>query len=249
MRCIELDPALADGHASLGLVRLNHDWDWDGAEREFLTAIELNPSYSTARQWYSNFLSSMGRFDEGIAMAQQAVAVDPFSLSAIIRVGIAYSYAGQNAQAVVHLERARAMEPSFIHAHSWLANSYREIGRHDDAIRIAEEAYALSQQEAFRGLLASVYRGAGRIEDAKAIIRDLTADTATPPFFRALLHMFVDELDETYEALNRGVEERADMMHTLRTNPFFTSAWGDPRFAGILKRMRLGEPLPPRATS
>ena len=92
-RAIELDPSLAEGHASLGLVRLNYDWDWEGAERELRTAIELNPSYSTARQWYSSYLSSMARFDEAIASAQQAAAVDPFSITATIRVGIAYTYA------------------------------------------------------------------------------------------------------------------------------------------------------------
>ncbi|MBC7896906.1 MAG: tetratricopeptide repeat protein, partial [Cytophagaceae bacterium] len=243
LRAIELDPSLADGHASLGLIRLNYDWDWQGAERELLTAIELNPSYSTARQWYSGYLSSMGRFDEAIAMAQQGAAVDPYSLPAIIRVGIAYSYAGQHEHAVAHLERARSMEPTFLHAHSWLANSYRELGRHDDAVRIAEEAYASSQHAAaFRGLLASVYRGAGRVDEARAIIHELSHGSDAHPFFMALLHLFIDELDTAYEWLDRGVQERSDMMHTLRTNPFFRPAWGDPRFGAIVRRVGLGEP-------
>ena len=90
LRAIELDPSLAEGHASLGLIRLNYDWDWERAEREFRTALELNPSYSTARQWYSSFLSSMARHDEAIASAQQAAALDLFSITATIRIGISY---------------------------------------------------------------------------------------------------------------------------------------------------------------
>lgn len=136
LKAIELDPSLAEGHASLGLVRLNYDWDWEGAERELLRAIELNPSYSTARQWYSSYLSSMARFAEAIASAQQAAAVDPFSITATVRVGIAYTFALEYEKAAAQLERAMAMEPSFLHAHSWLANSYIGLGRYDDAIRM-----------------------------------------------------------------------------------------------------------------
>ncbi len=243
LRAIELDPDLAEGHASLGLVKLNFDWDWDAAERELQRAIELNPSYSTARQWYSSYLSSMGRHEEAITCAQQAAALDPFSIVATIRVGIAYSFAQQHEQAAAQLERALAMEPGFIHVHSWLANAYQGLGRHEDAIRIAEEAHAVSKNSAaFRGLLAATYRGAGRLDEARTIITDLRSSPDTPPFFAALLHLLLDEPDQALEWLHRGVEERGDLMHTLRTNPFFMALWPDPRFAAVLQRLHLGPP-------
>src|SRR5678815_729522 len=144
MRAIELDPSLAEGHASLGLIRLNYDFDWEGAEQEFRKALELNPSYSTARQWYSSFLSSMARHDEAIASARQAAALDPFSITATIRIGIAYSQAEKHEEAAATLERAMAMDPAFLHADAWLIMTYLALGRHDDALRIAEAAYAAS---------------------------------------------------------------------------------------------------------
>ncbi|MGQ0650444.1 MAG: protein kinase domain-containing protein [Gemmatimonadaceae bacterium] len=249
IRAIELDASLAEGHASLGLVKLNYDWDWDGAERELRTAIELNPSYSTARQWYSSYLSSMGRFDEAIASAQQAAALDPMSVTATIRVGIAYTYALRYEEAAAQLERAMAMEPGFLHAHSWLANAYIGLGRHDDAVRIAEEAYALSQNSpAFRGLVASIYRSVGRIDEARTIIREMVRAPDAPPFFMALLHLIIDEHEQVYEWLDRGVRERGDLMHSLRTNPFFMTAWDDPRFATVLEQLRLGPPLKGRTS-
>ncbi len=251
LRAIELDPSLAEGHASLGLVRLNYDWDWEGAERELLAAIELNPSYSTARQWYSSYLSSMARFAESIASAQQAAAVDPFSITATVRVGIAYTFALEYEKAAAQLERAMAMEPGFLHAHSWLADAYMGLGRYDDAVRIAEEAYALSQNALpFRGLLAGVYGRVGRAAEASAIIREIVHTPDAPPFFMALLNLTIGEHDQAYAWLDRGVRERGDLMHSLRTNPFFITEWKDPRFAALLKRMRLGPPLePPDATA
>ncbi|MGQ0641258.1 MAG: tetratricopeptide repeat protein, partial [Gemmatimonadaceae bacterium] len=246
LKAIELDASLAEGHASLGLVRLNYDWDWEGAEREFRAAIELNPSYSTARQWYSSYLSSMARFAESIESAQQAAAVDPFSITATVRVGIAYTYALEYEKAAAQLERAMAMEPGFLHAHSWLANAYMGLGRYDDAVRIAEEAYELSQRALpFRGLLAGVYGQVGRKAEARDIIGDVLRQPDPPPFFMALLHLTIDEHDKVYKWLDRGVVERADLMHSLRSNPFFISEWKDPRFAALLQRMRLGSPLDP----
>lgn len=249
LKAIELDPSLAEGHASLGLVRLNYDWDWEGAERELRRAIELNPSYSTARQWYSSFLSSMARFDESIASAQQAAAVDPFSITATVRVGIAYTFAREYEKAAAQLERAMAMEPNFLHAHSWLANAYIGLGRYDDAVRIAEEAYEASQRALpFRGLLAGTYGQVGRGAEAMDIIRDVLSQPNGPPFFMALLHLTIGEHEKAYAWLDRGVQERGDLMHSLRTNPFFKSEWHDPRFAELLQRMQLGPPLEPPTT-
>ena len=221
LKSIELDPSLAEGHASLGLVRLNYDWDWEGAERELRRAIELNPSYSTARQWYSSYLSSMGRFDEAIEAAQQAAAVDPFSITATVRVGIAYTFALRYEKAAAQLERAMAMEPGFLHAHSWLANAYIGLGRTEDAVRIAEQAYATGQRALpFKGLLAGVYGQVGRTADARELIRDVVNQPDGPPFFMALLHLTIGEHEKAYEWLDRGVEVRGDLMHSLRTNPF-----------------------------
>ena len=65
----------------------------------------------------------------------------------------------------------------------------------------------------------------------------------TPPFFMALFYLMIDEHEQAYAWLDRGIRERGDLMHSLRTTPFFIAAWQDPRFATVLERMRLGSPL------
>ena len=76
-RALELDPTLAEARPALAYVAMYHDWDWAGAEREFRLAIALNPGYSTTHQWYGNFLSILGRFDESVAEFSRAIALDP----------------------------------------------------------------------------------------------------------------------------------------------------------------------------
>ena len=75
-KAIELDETLAEAHTSLGWVTFIYDWDWRAADREFRRAIELNPRYSTARQWYAWYLMAMGRFDEALAEGRVAVELD-----------------------------------------------------------------------------------------------------------------------------------------------------------------------------
>ncbi len=61
LKSIEADDSLAEAHASMGLTRFWYDWEWLEAEFEFERAIELNPAYATARQWYCWYLAAMGR--------------------------------------------------------------------------------------------------------------------------------------------------------------------------------------------
>jgi tetratricopeptide (TPR) repeat protein len=77
LRALELDDALAEAHTSLALVKLFFDWDWPGAEREILRAIDLNPSYATAHHVHAAFLAFMRRNDEAVAAARRAVEGDP----------------------------------------------------------------------------------------------------------------------------------------------------------------------------
>ena len=67
MRALELDETLAEAHTSLARVLAVYDWDWTGAEKEFKRAIELNPRYAIAHQWYGGYFEAMGRHNEAIA--------------------------------------------------------------------------------------------------------------------------------------------------------------------------------------
>src|ERR1700687_5148904 len=78
-RATELDPTLAEPHAALASVKDQADWDWAGAEAEYRKAIELNPNDATSHHWYSVFLEYLGRFKEGLAENEKALALDPAS--------------------------------------------------------------------------------------------------------------------------------------------------------------------------
>ncbi|MBA2378121.1 MAG: winged helix-turn-helix domain-containing protein, partial [Blastocatellia bacterium] len=81
-KALEIDGELAEAHTSLATVIADYYWDWAEAEKHFKQAIALNPNYPVARNWYSQHLARMGRFEEAIEEAKRAQTLDPLSPSA-----------------------------------------------------------------------------------------------------------------------------------------------------------------------
>ena len=78
IRAIELDPNLAEAHATMATYH-NESWEWAEAEREFQRALELNPDSVATCSCYSLVLAVQGRFPEAIALGERAAKVNPFS--------------------------------------------------------------------------------------------------------------------------------------------------------------------------
>src|ERR1051326_5538655 len=78
-RALELNPALAEAHTSLAFAQLFADWDWAASEAGFRRAIALDPGYATGHQWYAEYLTAMGRFDEALLEARAAEDLDALS--------------------------------------------------------------------------------------------------------------------------------------------------------------------------
>lgn len=76
-RALELDDSLAEAHTALAEYLNHYEFDRAGAEREFRRAIELNPNYATAHQWYGNLLTALKRFDEAHVELGRAEELDP----------------------------------------------------------------------------------------------------------------------------------------------------------------------------
>ena len=129
LRALELDESLAEAHASLALIKENYDYDWPGAEKEFRRAIQLDSQYATAHQWYAEFLSWQGRFEEAFAESEQARQLDPLSLiiasdhAAILYNSRQYDSALKQCRSVLELD------PDYDHAQGMMIPSYCATGQ------------------------------------------------------------------------------------------------------------------------
>ena len=113
-QALAIDSTLAEAHASLAELRTEYEWDWAGAEREFRRAIELNPGYATAHEWYAEYLSRMGRHEEALAEIRRAVELDPLSPPVNGMLGTVYFHGRQTDRAIQLYRRALAMRPDVL---------------------------------------------------------------------------------------------------------------------------------------
>jgi serine/threonine protein kinase/tetratricopeptide (TPR) repeat protein len=242
-KAIELDETLAEAHTSLGWVTFIYDWDWAGAEREFNRAIQLNPRYSTARQWHAWLLLAMGRFEEALAEGRAAIDLDPASVSIRRSLGWLLYYARRHEAALENLRRALVMDPTAEETHRLLGLVYLEQGMHDEAAASFKEAIALSPNTAlaFTGL-GQVAARRGRMDDACAIlkeIRDRARSHYVSPVALTKLHAALGDADAAFQWLDQAHRERRGWLAYLKVEPALDPLRADPRFTGLLERMRL----------
>jgi len=238
-RAIELDSASADAHASLGFVKLNWEWDWEGAAAELRRAIALNPSHETAHRWLSAFLAAIGRTDEAIPVARRAMALDPVSVLPRMNLGIIHFLSGRYDEAAAEFQRVLDQDPGFIRGYAFLAAGELHAGRGEVALAAARRAVELSNHHHMMVVvLATVLGVTGRHAEARTTMATVAADQVQP-MYAAMYYAGVGEVDAMFAELERGVAERSDWMYSVANQPWFKAWRSHPRFVALLEGMRL----------
>jgi TolB-like protein/tetratricopeptide (TPR) repeat protein len=242
LNALRLDEALAEAHISLGHASL-HEFDWPNAEREFLRGIELNPSYSTARFYYANYLVAMGRLPEAVAEAEQAKRLDPVSPAAHSNLASILWHSGQYQQSIEEAQRILEFRPNFSRAYEDLGRAYEQMGALDAAIEAFQRAVSMEEQA--HGSLASLahaYALAGKRDQAIKILEqlhDAANSTFVSAYTFALISVALGKTDEAFAWFDQAYEERSSALPFIRINPRFASLRGDPRFERLLQRVGL----------
>jgi serine/threonine-protein kinase len=246
-KAIELDDTLAEAHASLAWSSFIYDWDWDGAVKEFRRAIELDPRYAPAHQWYAFMLASQGNFDEALLEGHTAQENDPSSVSVRRSLGYAYFYARKYDQAHYHLDRAIAMNPT-------AEESFRIQGliltfqkQFPAAERVLREALALAPEcgSSTKATLAYSLATAGDPSYARQVAAELEERLKVEyvsPVEQAIVHLALGDKQKALDWTERAIDERRGWVAYLRVHPIVDSLRGEPRFDALVQRMKFGVP-------
>jgi serine/threonine protein kinase/Tfp pilus assembly protein PilF len=238
---LRLDDNLAEGHTSLAFVKMAYQWDWAAADREFRRAIELNPNYATAHQWYASFLVMMGRFDESIREIKRAQELDPLSRIINANLGLHYYYARKFDDSVEQLKKTISLEDTFFVPHQYLGRTYIQKGMYREALAELERARQLSNNAPeVVASLGHAYAVAGRTTDARKALTDLdeiARERYVLPYFRAAVYTGLGDKDEAFAWLERAFEERHPGLVLVNIDPRFDSLRSDPRFTDLIRRL------------
>jgi DNA-binding winged helix-turn-helix (wHTH) protein/tetratricopeptide (TPR) repeat protein len=237
-KALEIDDELPEAHASLGLISAWFDWNWSGAEREYQRAVELNQNYATVHHWYGNYLTLIGRQDEGVAELKRAWENDPLSLIINTDLGWALSYARRYDQAIEQLSKTLEMDPNFAHAHIMLAQTYEGNGEFKKAIAEYQKAVELSGGSGeYFGTLGYVYAVSGRRDEAQKLLDGLKKQKYVRPYRVAVIYAGLGEKEPAFEWLDKAYRARDEGVIGLKVDPKLDSLRSEPRFLDLLQRM------------
>lgn len=240
---LRLDPGLAEAHAALGLINANYAWDWPGAERDFLRALQLNPGLASAAQWYAEFLAEMGRVEEALAVIDLAARHDPLSPSIPSSRAFVLWLGRRFDDAVAEAERVLVTSPNYAMALIRLGVAHAARGAYDKAVDALEAARtATPGLIACTSLLGYACASAGRHDEAAGHLAALRREAGrryVPPFLLANVHIGLGEHEIALDLVEREYAERGWYLLLIRQSPIYDPLRGHPRFQALLRRLKL----------
>ena len=242
-KALELDETVPSAHASLAWSLFVYDWDWEGADREFRRAIELNPRYASAHQWYAFLLASRGDHDAALLEGHTAIELDPASVSARRGLGWLAFYARRFDLALDHLARAVEMNPMAVESYRILATTLGMQRQWGEAERMLRDALVLPGAGAYTtATLGWVLARSGKRSEAEQLLRELETvarESYVSPVAFAILHVGLDNVDRALDWAERAYDEKRGWLAYLSVNPMLDSLRKESRFKSLLEKMRL----------
>ncbi|HJQ69577.1 MAG TPA: winged helix-turn-helix domain-containing protein [Blastocatellia bacterium] len=240
-RALDHDPDLAEAHAALAYARHLFDWEDAGPEKEFKRAIEINPNYGPAHQFYGICLMSKGRLDEAIRQIRIAQEADPVALNLIAAGAWIYFLGRQYDLAIAECRKALDMNSNFFVAHKYLALIYMQKGMYEEAISEFQIAYRLSGGTPY--LLAELghaYALSGRRAEAERVLKELdelSKRRYVPPYPISLIYAGLNDTDKAFQWLEKSFEERHPWLVQINIDPRLDPLRADKRFSELALRV------------
>ncbi len=240
-KALELDDQLSEAHVSMGLVNLWYEWNWDAARDHLERAVALDPTAALAHLEYGNFLSALGRVDEGVAETARAVELNPTSpLFNSILSGQLY-FQRRYDESIEQARKTLDLDSGYVRAHADAGLAYAAKGMYREALAEFEKAPPDGDRDI---LLGYAYGRSGDRARAKRILDKLEAQANKMEHpggvggFLAVVCVGLGDKDRAFAWLNKSLDERDWFaLATIKPDPMWDPLRSDPRYGALLKRM------------
>ena len=240
LKALTLDNTLADAHAVLGMIALFYDWDWSAAEKEYKQTMALNPNHVWAHERHARGLAAQGRKEEAIAEAKQVLALSPTPSEWDYPIWVfiltrRYDLARERAQELLEVA------PNWVWGHFELAQVDEQEGQLEEAAQEflkADELFGMDSQRVTQLKVTLAKSGAkGYWKRTLENYKESAKSNYVPSVLVAEACVRVGDKECVFEWLERGFEERDDLMINLKVEPVFDSLRSDPRFQDLVRRV------------
>jgi tetratricopeptide (TPR) repeat protein len=234
---LRLDSTIAEVWSAIAQVKYYYEWDWEGAERAFRKANELNPSLPGNHYHYAWYLLTTDRPQDGLVEHEKARELDPLTPVFTVWMAGMYQGMGDHERAIAVAKSANAQFPDNPIPFYVMGKSAFALGRQDEAIAAHEKMVSLNPR--WRGTLGVTYALAGRTEDARRILQQLEA--LPPSSWNAMnlaeLHAALGNHDEALKWLE--YQPRHGWWMGIRRNPVYDPLRSNPRFQALVQRLNM----------
>jgi TolB-like protein/DNA-binding winged helix-turn-helix (wHTH) protein/Tfp pilus assembly protein PilF len=243
LTALQLDETLAEAHTSLAFVRMHYEWDWPGSESEFKRAIELNPNYTTAHQWYALWFTAQGHTDKALEQLRYAEKADPLSVIIKADTSETLAYARRYDQSEQEAKKALELDPNFILAYLDLSDA--EVGKrnYSGAILSLQKALAIDSRNIWvLSTLSAAYALDDQRQKSEVILQGILKDAKTRSdmaYDVAQIYSALGEKDQAFAWLEKAFQYRDGGLILLNLRPEFRPLHLDPRYADLTRRLGL----------
>jgi len=248
LKAIDLDPNLAEAHASLADVLLHFDRDWQAADREYRRSIQCNPDYALGYHWYANLLAARGQHEAAHIAIMHALEIDPVSIITLVWAGVTSHLAHQFDEAIRHYQSALELDPQFIWAHMYMAQALEQKGNFKEALREFETTIRLAGgNNCVKAMKAHAHAVSGDRSSAREILDELKfapSRQCMPSYDIAATYAALGESNQMVAWLNRACEEGNMKLFTLTQDPRFDPLRHRAEFREIVQQMGLKQYSP-----
>jgi serine/threonine-protein kinase len=243
-KALELDPTLAEAHASLGLIRCSYFWEWAEAEEHYRRAIELNPGYATTHHWFAvDHLAMLGRMEEATAEIEIAQQLDPLSPIIYDGKGFLHLLSRRYDEAIEQYRQMLELDCFFYKAFTAMGRAYTQKGMYEEAITMLQKGRSLSGDiPNILGALGQTYALASRPAEARRLLDELTELSKrrhVPSSCFALILCGLGDKGRALDWLENGCRKRELPMVALKVHPAYDALRGEPRFQALLRTIGL----------
>jgi tetratricopeptide (TPR) repeat protein len=233
-----LDDSLAEPHTTLAYLALTYDYDFATSEREFKHAIELNPNYATAHQWYAELLTNAGRFDEAAAEFRRGLEIEPLSIPINWDYGRFLYNARRFDESIAQHKKTIELDPSFARAHRTLAEVYRMKGDYANTVEERARFFDLIGRAKSAALVRETFSKGGWL----GYLRLVTAENSelkesNNNWILAKAYADLGEKDKAFAELYKAYESRLSSLCWLKVEPQMDPLRSDQRYQTMLRKM------------
>jgi eukaryotic-like serine/threonine-protein kinase len=239
-KALEIDPALPEAQAVLGIVAGSHDHDWKEAERRFRLAMAEKPVSPLVLQWYGFFyLFSLGRPREAAEQMEKGLADDPLNILSRLCLADCYYACGMLTEAAIEVRKCLELEDKLPFAHFMMALIQACQGQLAEAIASAEKAHSLANWTFSTGFLAGLLLQNGERSRAEQLLAEFEPAGASLGF--ASFHLQCGEVDEAADWIEKAIEERHPFIIRFLNGPVAQALRSSDRWLKLVKMRNLPE--------